>query len=572
MVSVRRIPVVVLCLALCPAASSANNLARAASARPALQAALPRLSLELHAQLSALDLTRPPTLLAQDLAATLSAPDVSAERLAAGRLIVASLAQPETLPQVQALLRGVSAPGQASGDEVATQLERLAEHVSRDEAGAAAFRSALGRVSALEALLSSPVSEPEALRAGLDAFFAGEAAREPMDLDGGFVDAQGAASSGRPASWGLQKPADPMDEPFRVIVGRERSGATVSLGELLGALEAEDGSFLDRLLPKRAKDPKDRVIRLGNGKVRVMVTVSAQAKGAKRVVWADFYESDHHPLLGKLAEKFTFAPFRQTGGRGLDYEAPHIDRDNAQLTTYGLRLAPNGDVLADETMHLYVGQGFLVTTHAKERPSVTKAQRLLTDTGAQKSPAELMGFILGDTINRYGMVVDSLSRDFSAISAKASQKVTDDTILDDALKAAAKIDLIYGTVLRQKQVLRDLLSINEFHKSPNVPVAEVEKHLAALDHHLAVLDHYQERKNGLVELYRAKVGNDQNATMKRLAAVSALIAPAVITVGLMGMNVALPLAASPYAFFIVLGFIGAVTGGLYLLFRRMDWL
>jgi Mg2+ and Co2+ transporter CorA len=162
----------------------------------------------------------------------------------------------------------------------------------------------------------------------------------------------------------------------------------------------------------------------------------------------------------------------------------------------------------------------------------------------------MMVFLLGDTINRYSMTIDSLSGDFSRIAQKVAKKKRDDSILGDAVTAGRKIDAIHETILRQRQVLKDLLSINQFHQSEFVPAADIEKHLEALDHHLTVLDHYQERKNGLIELYRAKVSNELDEVMKRLGAISAMITPAAIIGGLMGMNVALPGAALPYAFWL----------------------
>ncbi len=367
-----------------------------------------------------------------------------------------------------------------------------------------------------------------------------------------------------------------MQESFSVFTGRNRREGTVTLQQLLDALDSGDSALLDRLLPKRVRGEGGAVVRLGNGKVRIIVAIDEHtAKSqAGRMVWADFYEGDNHPLLERLARKFTFAPFRHSARRGnsVEYEAPSIDKDNLQFTTYGIRLSPDGEVLDDEKMHIYAGKSFLVTTHDKHRPSVTKAQHLITETARYKSPTEMSAFLLSDTINRYSMAVDSLSKDFSAIAQKAEMDKTDDTILTDVLKTGRKIDHIYETVLRQKQVLRDILSINEFHHSPFVNPAELQKQLQALDHHLDVLDHYQDRKNGLVELYRAKVGNDLNLAMKRLASVPALLAPAAIIGALYGMNVALPGAASAYAFWIVLGLIASITGGLFVLLRKQGWL
>jgi Mg2+ and Co2+ transporter CorA len=554
---VKSIPVLAVILAAAPCFAGVISPVPSGGS---YQVYAPQVAADLRMQLTALDLAGAPSLMAGALNGILTAPGVTPTQLAAARLIVEAVEHPAAAIAVQRVVRAL--PGAAV--KSAEDLGRVASRVRQDPAATAAFKAVREKLPDLER--ANGIAWPGAgdLKERLDAFFTGSVKTGATDLEA--VDGTGPGKIFTP----LRKPQDPMKEAYQVIVGGEPQAATLSLSELVEALDGEDVSVLKRFLPESNR-PQDRLIRLQNKAGRVTVTlVSGESD---HLLWADFFETDRHPLLEKLARKFTFAAFQHHARNGeVDYEAPHIDADNMQLTTYGLRLSKDNAVLTDETMHVYVGKRLLVTTHRKERASVSKAQRLLAETGRHKPPTEMMVFILGDTINRYSAVIDSLSKDFSAIAEKVGRKDSDDSILQDAVSAGKKIDLIHETVLRQRQVLKDLLSINEFHRSEFVPVAELEKHLQSLDHHLTVLDHYQERKNGLIELYRAKVSNELDEAMKRLAAISALIAPAAIIGSLMGMNVLLPGANLPHVFWGVMALITVVTTGLFVAFKRNGWL
>ncbi len=552
-------------LALLLAAPSFAGVITPVTGGGGYQMQLPQLTADLRAQLTVMDQAGSPMLMAGALDGLLSKPGVTPTQIAAARLILEAVEHPAAATAAQNILKAAPA-----GLKVGEDLNDFARRVRQSSEGVTPFHGVRAKLPELERAsgISWPQAEVGGLKERLDAFFAG-AAKSGLVDENTAVDGSG---EGKPNPAILQKAPDPMTEAYHLTVGETALETTVSLGELLGALQKDESTFLDKYLPKSVGKARERVLRLENKTSRVSVTMASDGKG-KRLLWADFYESDRHPLLLKLADKFTFAPFERSSRKGeVEYEAPHIDADNMQLTTYGLRLAEDGTVLADEAMHVYVGKNLLVTTHDKEHSSVSKAQRLLTETGRRKTPSEMMVFLLGDAINRYSAVIDSLSNDFSLITEKVGRKERDDSILQDAVKAGRKIDVIHETILRQRQVLKDLLSINEFHRSEFVPVAELEKHLEALDHHLTVLDHYQERKNGLIELYRAKVSNELDEAMKRLAAISALIAPAAIIGSLMGMNVLLPGAALPHVFWIVMVLITAVTSGLFIAFKRKGWL
>lgn len=526
---------------LCPAPSFAvqKGIPELPAAGPT--SVMPQVGVAMSRHLDALDLNAPPQLLAQTLSARVMTPTATFEERTAASMLVGALQAPGNLQVVQALL-----PRQGTG-AFDPRLEILARRLHADSGTEAAFAD---------------------LKSSLDSFFLADAMRPGGQAEPVFAAGDG-ESKQLAAPWRLRRVAT----EYKVLVGDKALDEKVSLSELMKALDEDDRNFLDRFRPNNVAAPREGVVRLEDEAGRVRVAAVAGESAGNRTIWADFLKNEKHPLLDKLKEKFTFAPFVATADdeHPVSYEEPHIDEDTAQLTLYGVKLSKNGALTTEET-HVYIGERLLVTTHREENASVETGLHLLSQTGRFKTPTELMVFLLQDNISRYGAVVESLSNDFSRMSETLATKDVEHSFLEESAAAGRKIDEAYRTVLRQKQVIRALLRINEFHASPLVPAAELEKQIVALNHQLDVLDHYQDRKNGLIDLYRAKASNALDTAMKHLAAFTALIMPATVLGSLYGMNVALPWAQHPHMFWILMGVTGAAMGAIYLVLRKMRWL
>ncbi|MBY0402431.1 MAG: magnesium transporter CorA family protein [Cyanobacteria bacterium] len=321
----------------------------------------------------------------------------------------------------------------------------------------------------------------------------------------------------------------------------------------------------------------------------VSLTV-VKGDGEKRLFWFDFEQGEQHPLLQALSEKFSFAPFlcqshhdvdgtpnlnsiEEKSSDAMTFEVPYMDENNIQLTAYVIQSKGKGQKLTPQTLHLYAGESFLVTSHEGKNPSVEKTQRLLKGTGKYKKPSELLSFIFTDIINHYGVVIDSLSTDLKSLSDKVSKnQVKGAQIFDEFYQTEQKIDDVFQNIIRQKRVLKELLELNEFHNSKYVSHKDFQEILESLIHHLEVVDHYQERKNGLINLERAKISNHLDTVMKRIAGIGVLLSPPSLMAGLMGMNVPVPGTEVPGMFWYLTGGAAAFSTGMYALLKRKKWL
>jgi Mg2+ and Co2+ transporter CorA len=315
----------------------------------------------------------------------------------------------------------------------------------------------------------------------------------------------------------------------------------------------------------------------------------------KNLIWLDIQGDTESRVFKRMAETFTLTDFQKENPENSDipYDIPVIDHDSIQMTVYCMRLEkgtpqatwdkmtrkqrktvkPPGETLKKEEMYLYAGSHFLISVHSEKRPSIDKTIKLLADTGKDKTPAELMTFVVNENITRYSHMMSTLHADMSKINESASQKDIDrDTMINDCLKVGQKIDEMHYNVQQQLGVLNRLAELNEFHESPFVNPTRITQLQGRLEKCLAVLDHYQDVKEALDSNVQAKISNDMNWVMKKVASLGVLAIPTTSAGALWGMNVAVPGANTPEMFNYIAGGAGIATGLMFLALKRFKWL
>ena len=87
-----------------------------------------------------------------------------------------------------------------------------------------------------------------------------------------------------------------------------------------------------------------------------------------------------------------------------------------------------------------------------------------------------------------------------------------------------------------------------------------------------MIDDYGELVDGLSSTFDSLQTNKTNEIMRMLTIISTIVLPLTFISGLYGMNVALPFAASPFAFWIVMGICVLILVFLVLFFIKKHWL
>lgn len=232
------------------------------------------------------------------------------------------------------------------------------------------------------------------------------------------------------------------------------------------------------------------------------------------------------------------------------------------------------DDLRPVELDIVLGPRFLLTSHPPEwRPVKT---RDLARLGVEHYLAQgidlLLYAVVDPVVDGYFPVMDRLSDEID--------------LLEDAVVAAPTKPVLE----RLFRIRRDLLEVrhmvaperevfNQLTNRDNPLIArdrliyfrDVYDHLIRVTDEL---DTHRELLSGALEAYLSTVNNGLSDIMKRLTAVTAVLAGIGAVAGIFGMSeagAALNLVEAP-GFWIIAGFVLCVGAGVFFYFRRIDWI
>ena len=179
------------------------------------------------------------------------------------------------------------------------------------------------------------------------------------------------------------------------------------------------------------------------------------------------------------------------------------------------------------------------------------------------------------------VVIDHMTGGFEALSAEILGEMTDleDRVLGDASPASMEAILVMrrrviglARVSRsQRDVCASLCRLSHEALSP-----EVQPYLRDVyDHILRVFELLESAREGLSvtrDAYLAVVNNRLSEIMRTLTIIATVMMPLSLIAGIYGMNFeVLPGRFADYGFWICLGTMGVVAGGMLWFFRRRKW-
>lgn len=248
-----------------------------------------------------------------------------------------------------------------------------------------------------------------------------------------------------------------------------------------------------------------------------------------------------------------FPDYLFTVVRGVRYVSETDDPHDVETFNLGCVLGPN----------------YLVTLHGSHAPGVEavweRVQRSpeLLERGA----ARTMHAVLDATVDAYFPIVDQIDEFIDSIEERVFVH------FDDA--ARSEIFSVKRLVLQLKRHLAPQREV--FNVLTNRPCALVPPDVQVYfrdvyDHVIRLnesLDSYRDLVSSTMEAYLTQVSNRLNLVTKGLTVVATLSVPFVVVSGMWGMNLAdIPLAHSPYGFWLMFGLQLALGGALVWLLRR----
>jgi magnesium transporter len=243
------------------------------------------------------------------------------------------------------------------------------------------------------------------------------------------------------------------------------------------------------------------------------------------------------------------------------------------LVVHGVRDDTEHDEFATHELNIFLGPNFLVSFHTLHSRTIEAMQ-----VNIRRNPnimARGMDFILHQIMDR---VIDNYFPRLDVIEDRIDA-LENDLVADARPELLTRIFDLRHTVAHLRRVAiqeREVLiqiSRGEFpfvSEKAQVYFKDIYDHLFRI---VEVADNLRETLNVMVQVYVSMVSNQLNHTMRVLTVIATLMLPLTVITGVYGMNFdVMPELRWKYGYFVVLGFMAVVAGGMLLYFRRRRWL
>jgi magnesium transporter len=228
--------------------------------------------------------------------------------------------------------------------------------------------------------------------------------------------------------------------------------------------------------------------------------------------------------------------------------------------------------LVTEAVHLFVGRGWLVTIHSNK---VDLQSRILT-LFEQKNRTVIESSIDALFYNILASLIDSYEQLLTAIELSVTD-FEQRTLYKPSRRMLEYLDSLSRQVIilrRHFWHMRDIINFLTHVEEEKEDVKYLKIVYDDINQLIEMVESYRDTINSTRELYVANVSLQMSDTMKTLTIFSAILLPLTFISSMYGMN-GLDLQNFfdfPMGFAIVLGTMGTITVGLFIFFKKKQWI
>ncbi|HEX9723403.1 MAG TPA: magnesium/cobalt transporter CorA [Vicinamibacteria bacterium] len=222
---------------------------------------------------------------------------------------------------------------------------------------------------------------------------------------------------------------------------------------------------------------------------------------------------------------------------------------------------------------LFLGPGFIVAVRHGEASQLREVRRKLESRPEFLSlgPSAVLYGVVDRVVDDYAPVVDGVEQDI--------EEVEEQVFSSERTNPAERIYYLKREVLEFRRATTPLLTplsqlasqpLPHVHPECRQYFRDVYDHLLRLSEQV---DSFRDLLNSVLEANLTQVSVRQNEDMRRISAWVAIAVVPTMIAGIYGMNFEhMPELRSPFGYPAVMGFILLVCSGLYIFFRRREWL
>ena len=296
--------------------------------------------------------------------------------------------------------------------------------------------------------------------------------------------------------------------------------------------------------------------------------------GDRQLLWIDVDRADDDAAVEAIAELLELPPQDR---RRLSAEARRANltrtQDLLHLTLESIEAQDDDSAsLIRREINLVARKNVVLSVH---RGPVGAVKRFVdavegeTRLGALTA-ADLLSSLVDEVLVGYFQVAESIEREIDDLDERALHARRADEVLDAIVTVRHRVGLVRRTLAPHRDALASLAR----------PEMRVEETLGRpwpglvdrLDSAMAAIDGSRESLLGTYDIHQGRVAQRANEVMKTLTLLSAVLLPAVVLAGIMGMNFAMPFFDDTGNFVIVVGSMVVFAVILVAVARWREWI
>jgi magnesium transporter len=221
---------------------------------------------------------------------------------------------------------------------------------------------------------------------------------------------------------------------------------------------------------------------------------------------------------------------------------------------------------------VFVGSDFVLVLHAGAERTLNKAEQILREAHDLDGPHRLLYVLFDVVIEDYQEIVDGLEDEVEEME-EITLAVPEAPLQRQLYQLKQQLARLRRYALPWGRMIDEAVTADPayWHIRVNFENLKVLR-----DRLLRIGDQVRnvdDLTQALIDLTRAEQGQRLNEQNRRLAAWAAIFAAATVIAGVYGMNFTLvPRDQTLYGFWIAMALIAVTTGGLWVFFKRKDWL
>lgn len=261
-----------------------------------------------------------------------------------------------------------------------------------------------------------------------------------------------------------------------------------------------------------------------------------------------------------------------------EHERPKVEEyDDYLFLVFHIPYRNKSGRVAKEEINIFLGQDFLITLHEGKISILDTLWRKLQEShnAREEYLQHGSGFFLYELMNHFFddifPLVDSITKEI-----RRMEEVLFDT--DEQVDLLRDIMTVKRNIINMRSILlpqRTLIGTLE-HKNKKFVPEELALYfddiLDAIERQWSLLDTAKEMIDAMQDTHESWLGHKTNAVIRVLTIFSVTMLPLTVITGFYGMNIALPIANHPNAFFLIICSMILMVAGLLAYFARKGWL